>query len=124
VTWHHVWWANNVHERQPRVRYGKNHLFNNYWSSSGDNYCVRAGFQAHLLLENNVFANVSDPHEFNSSADQGAAYITATDNTYTNTSGTRATGGGGTPFTAPPYPYTLDAASAVMSAVMTGAGPR
>ena len=31
VTWHHDWWADNVVERQPRVRFGKNHLFNNLW---------------------------------------------------------------------------------------------
>lgn len=32
VTWYHDWWANRVVERQPRVRFGQNHLFNNPWS--------------------------------------------------------------------------------------------
>jgi pectate lyase len=123
VTWHHDWWANNVVERQPRIRFGQNHLFNNLWSSSGDNYCVRAGHAAAILLENNVFTGVNTPHQFNNSTDQTTAYITATNNTYTNTSGTKATGGGGTPFTNPPYTYTLDAASTVQSAVQSGAGP-
>jgi pectate lyase len=124
VTWHHDWWADHAVERMPRVRYGKNHIFNNLYSSSGNNYCARAGMQAALLLENNVFTGVASPHEFNSPADQGTAFITATNDTYTNTTGTRATGGGGTAFTTPPYAYTLDAASSVQAAVQSGAGPQ
>ena len=96
VTWHHNWWADRVVERQPRVRYGKNHLFNNLWSSSGDNYCVRAGMNAQILLESNVFVGVKTPHEFNNTADQGTSFITSTNNVYSGTSGTLATGGGGT----------------------------
>ena len=123
VTWHHNWWADRVVERQPRIRYGKNHLFNNLWTSSGDNYCVRAGTNAMILLENNAFVGVKTPQEFNSTADQGTSYITATNNLYSGTSGQQATGGGGTPFTSPSYTYTLDANSAVQSAVQAGAGP-
>ncbi len=123
VTWHHNWWADRVVERQPRIRYGKNHLFNNLWSSSGDNYCVRAGTNAQILLESNAFVGVKTPAEFNNTADQGTAFITSTNNVYSGTSGTQATGGGGTPFTTPTYAYTLDAGSGVQSAVQAGAGP-
>jgi pectate lyase len=123
VTWHHNWWADKVVERQPRVRYGKNHVFNNLYTSSGDDYCVRAGMDAQLLVENNAFVGVASPQQFNSTADQGTSYITANDNLYSGTSGSEATGGGGTPFTSPPYSYTLDAASSVQSAVQSGAGP-
>jgi pectate lyase len=123
VTWHHNWWADKVGERQPRVRYGKNHVFNNLYTSSGDDYCVRAGMDAQLLVENNAFVGVASPQQFNSTADQGTSYITANDNLYSGTSGSEATGGGGTPFTSPPYSYTLDAASSVQSAVQSGAGP-
>jgi pectate lyase len=123
VTWHHNWWADNVMERQPRVRFGKNHIFNNLYSAAGNNYCVRAGIQAQILIENNAFTGVKSPHVFNSTTDQGTAYITANGNAYTNTSGTQATGGGGTPFTTPPYSYTADAASGVQAAVQSGAGP-
>ena len=124
VTWHHNWWADRVMERQPRVRFGKNHIFNNLYTSSGDNYCVRAGIQAHLLLQNNAFTGVDTPHEFNSTSDQGTAYITSSGNVYTNCTGTQATGGGGTPFTNPSYTFTLDAASGVSAAVQSGAGPK
>jgi pectate lyase len=123
VTWHHNWWADRVVERQPRVRYGKNHLFNNLWSSSGDNYCVRAGTNAEILLESNAFVGVKTPAEFNSTTDQSTSYITSMNNVTSGTSGSLATGGGGTPFTAPSYTYTADPASGVQSAVQAGAGP-
>jgi pectate lyase len=123
VTWHHNWWADKVVERQPRVRYGKNHIFDNLYTSSGDDYCVRAGMDAQLLVENNAFVGVASPQQFNSTADQGTSNITAKNNLYSGTSGSEASGGGGTPFTSPPYTYTMDAASGVQSAVQAGAGP-
>ena len=123
VTWHHNWWADNVVERQPRVRYGKNHVLNNLYTSTSSNYCVRAGMDAQILVENNVFSGVKNPQQFNSTADQGTSYITATGNAYTNTSGTQSTGGGGTPFTTPPYSYTPEATTNLQSAIQSGAGP-
>ncbi len=125
VTWHHNWWAERVVERQPRVRFGKNHLFNNLWNASGNNYCVRAGKQARILIEESVFSGVDSPHEFNNSSDQMTANITAgTDNVYTNTTGTKATGGDGPAFGTVPYSYTADDASTVSAAVQSGAGPK
>lgn len=125
VTWHHDWWADNVVERQPRIRFGKNHLFNNYYDSAVANYCVRAGIQAQILLEGNFFENVDDPHQFNSTADQATANITATaSNVYSQTTGLQATGGGGPAFTTPPYPYVLDDASGIPAAIKSGAGPQ
>jgi pectate lyase len=124
VTWHHNWWADNVVERQPRVRYGKNHVVNNLFSSSASNYCVRAGMDAQILVENNAFVGVKNPQQFNSTADQATAYITSTGNLYSGGSGTQATGGGGTPFTTPPYTYTADATAGLQAAIQSGAGPQ
>jgi pectate lyase len=124
VTWHHDWWADNVVERQPRVRYGKNHIFNSLYTSSAANYCIRAGMDAQILVENSAFVGVKSPQAFNSSADQQTSYITANANLYSGTSGTESTGGGGTAFTKPPYTYTMDAASSVQSAVQASAGPQ
>lgn len=125
VTWHHNWWADNVVERQPRVRYGQNHLYNNYYNSSATNYCVRAGIEASILLEGNYFDGVDTPHEFNGDDDETAYIARGTgdrSNTYSSTSGDQSTNGGGEPFT-PPYSYTVDAASGVPNAVKAGAGP-
>jgi pectate lyase len=123
VTWHHDWWADSTVERQPRVRFGKNHLFNNLWSSTASNYCIRAGKQAQLLLENNVFVGVNNPQVFNNSSDQATAFITSSNNAYDNTTGAQAVGGGGTPFISPPYDYALDRATEVEAAVRSRAGP-
>jgi pectate lyase len=119
VTWHHNWWAERVHERMPRVRFGDVHVFNNYYSSSGNNYCIRAGYRSNVLIENNHFQGVDTPHEMGE--DQGTAVVTARGNQYTNTTGAQGTRG--TAFT-PPYQYTLEPASSVAAAVMSGAGPR
>jgi pectate lyase len=125
VTWHHNWWADNVVERQPRVRFGQNHLYNNYWNSLTTNYCVRAGIDANILLEGNVFDGVDDPHEFNNEEDQTTAFITAgASNLYIATTSDQAVGGGGTPFTDPPYDYTLEQAATVEASVTSGAGPQ
>ncbi len=127
VTWHHNWWADNVVERMPRVRFGRNHIYNNYYSSRTSNYCVRAGIEAAILLEANYFDGVSDPHEFNNSSNEQTAYIAIGSgdrgNVYSGTSGVQSTGGGGEPWTSPPYQYSLDAAGDVPNIVASGAGP-
>jgi pectate lyase len=124
ITWHHNWWADNVYERQPQVRFGKNHLFNNLWTSSGDNYCIRAVIDAHIFIDYNVFSGVKDPHLFytNANATSNIAAST-TNNTYTNTTGSRLTGGSGAAYT-PAYSYTPDATAQVQSMVTSGAGPQ
>lgn len=126
VTWHHNWWAENVVERQPRVRFGRNHLFNNYYSSSASNYCVRAGIEASILLQANVFEGVKSPHQFNNESNQQTAFIELGSggfaNVYNNVSGTRAEGGGGAGFE-PPYAFDVDPVDSVAAAVKAGAGP-
>jgi len=126
VTWHHNWWADGVVERQPRVRFGRNHLFNNYYDSTASNYCVRAGIEASILLEGNAFEGVKSPQQFNNAANQETAYIDLGSgdraNGYTSTTGDQAKGGGGSPFT-PPYTYQVTTAGGVATAVKAGAGP-
>jgi pectate lyase len=85
---------------------------------------VRAGIQAHVLIENSYFDTVKSPHQFNNATDQETANIAVNGNVYDATSGTQATGGGGPAFTDPPYDYTLDDAAAVPDLVQRGAGPK
>lgn len=126
VTWHHNWWAENVVERQPRVRYGRNHLFNNYYNSQASNYCVRAGIEASILLQGNYFDGVKSPHQFNNDSNEQTAYIALGDgafaNRYSGVSGDQETQGGGETFE-PPYAFTVEAAADVPAVVRAGAGP-
>ena len=77
VTFHHNWWGELVIERMPRVRFGQVHVFNNYFAAPGNNYCVRAGRAAAVLVEGNYFDHVQSPHQFNSAEDEATASITA-----------------------------------------------
>jgi len=120
VTFHHNWWADSVIERMPRVRFGSVHLFNNYYSAAGNNYAVGAGFESRLLIENNAFDGVNDPHIFYNG--ESTAQIIARDNVYSATTGEQQSGQGSA--FVPPYDYSADAATDVANVVMQNAGPR
>lgn len=61
VTLHHNWWAENIDQRMPRTRFGQIHVFNNLFTSTGNSYCTNTGFEASLLVENNVYRGVRRP---------------------------------------------------------------
>jgi pectate lyase len=63
ITYHHNWWSTLVHERTPRVRFGKIHALNNLFWSPGNNYCIRTGIQAQVLSEHNYFRQVDEPYD-------------------------------------------------------------
>ncbi|MBN1187913.1 MAG: T9SS type A sorting domain-containing protein [Bacteroidales bacterium] len=63
VTMHHNWYAHGIRGRQPRVRYGHVHIYNNYYNSVGSDYCIGTGYECHIRLENTHFESVSDPWE-------------------------------------------------------------
>jgi pectate lyase len=115
VTWHHDWWADNVNQRMPRTRNGKIHVVNSLFTASGNSYCTNAGFQAHLLVENNVYSGVKNPLQPDANGD-----MLARGNVFTNTTGTTSAGGVG--FT-PPYSFTVEATGALAASIMSGAGP-
>ena len=115
VTFHHDWWADNVNQRMPRTRNGKIHVVNNLYTSVGDSYCTNAGFQASLLVENNVYSGVKKPLSPDANGD-----MLARNNLFTQTTGTTtATGMGFTP----PYTYTPEDTTALEAAIRAGAGP-
>lgn len=130
VTYHHNWFANNVDQRMPRVLFGQAHAYNNYYTASDNGYAIGVGVFASMLVENNYFKNVNNPHQF-MYPDRRPAYITAAGNIYDNTSGSTDTGAvtpdgydSVAPFTNPPYFYELDDANDIPFLVTRYAGPQ
>jgi pectate lyase len=139
VTYHHNWWDVNCAERMPSVRFGRAHIFNNYYNAPGNNYCVRTRKQAECRVEGNFFQNVRNPWEqyITSFGDiQGKLFATSNNvafletaygvtwtGTITNSDGTVRMMIPGTDgvFT-PPYSYTLDPVTSVPFIVTNNAG--
>lgn len=123
VTFHHNWWGEGVLAQMPRVRHGKVHIFNNYYSATGNEYCIGAGYMARLLVENNVFDGVTDPIRFQADEDPDSgghtAEIVEQGNDFTTASGETVSAGAA--FT-PPYAYSLQSALAARESVLAGAG--
>lgn len=128
VTYHHNWFANNTDQRMPRVLFGQAHAYNNYYTASNNNYAIGVGVFASMLVENNYFKDVRNPHQF-MYPDRRPAYITAVGNIYDNTSGLMDTGDvtpegydSVAPFTNPPYAYDLNDAEDIPFLVTRYAG--
>lgn len=136
VTYHHNWFSTLVHERMPRVMYGNAHIYNNYYNSPGNLYCIGVGSYASTLIEGNYFKDVNSPHLFMYDV---YANMVVRNNEYDNVTGNKDSGALGerfiivepyalyeTPITLDtvPYTYTLDKATDIPTIVMKGAGPQ
>ncbi|CAE6496876.1 unnamed protein product [Rhizoctonia solani] len=103
-------WA-NLGSRTPSFRFGKGHIFNNYFTNVNDGINTRVG--AELLVQNNVFESVGKP-------------LYSTDNGYANASGNDFGGGSNTALTtswdAVDYSYNLIPTTSVKSTVNSNAG--
>lgn len=117
ITVHHSWWADNVQERMPRVRYGQVHVVNNLFTSKLGDYCVRAGFEADILVESNAFVGVKTPIDL---YEGKYTAVTSRNNYYSGTSG-NTSGSSAAAFT-PPYSMTIDDATNIEAAIRAGAG--
>jgi pectate lyase len=126
VTFHHNWWMDSLDQRMPRVRFGQVHVFDNYYSNRNTNdpdntYCVAAAYESSLLVENNFFDEVYNPHVFFSFVGGSASYteptaqMVATGNAYVGASDLEAgkLSGQGSAFV-PPYSVTLETADDVL----------
>jgi len=120
VTFHHDWWADNVMERMPRVRFGKVHVFNNLYTAAGNNYAVGLGYYGNVRTENNVFQGVNVPLDI-ADYSNSSSILGSSGNVFTSTTGN--TTGVGTPFS-PSYSYSLDATGSLASSIMSNAGPK
>ncbi|HVM59822.1 MAG TPA: immunoglobulin domain-containing protein [Verrucomicrobiae bacterium] len=149
VTFHHNWWGALCQERLPSVRYGRVHVFNNYYTATGNNYCARTRIDAEVLVEGNWYQNVQNPWEllvtsgttgkllaqYNNVGYLDASYgvtwvngwypgqslIPGTD-TLTPSSWNPASITDPDPSNVPPYAYTLDNAADVPGLVTNYAG--
>jgi pectate lyase len=121
ITFHHNWWADNVVERMPRVRFGQVHIFNNLYTASGNDYCIGVGVNANILTENNLFIGVRTPIN-TSSYTNSASAVRSTGNRYTSTTGTAPVDLRADSVFDPPYAYSLDDTSCIESAIRNGAG--
>ncbi|GAA4046532.1 pectate lyase [Hymenobacter glaciei] len=119
ITFARCWWAPGCVARMPRVRFGKVQVVNSLFNSANSTSGVQAGFEANLLVQNNVFENVNRPIDLMAN---NSTAVQVTGNTFTGTTGNTA-GNGKTAFT-PPYTLSLLSASSVKAAVTgtSGAG--
>jgi pectate lyase len=120
ITWHHNWYSTLCIERMPRVRFGQNHVYNNYYGCSGNNYCIGLGCGSQVLAENNYFDNVSNPWKnYSSGCTQGLIHWNS-GNVFADT--TIPTWAPNSAVFTPPYTYTLEDGATVKDTVTTWAG--
>jgi pectate lyase len=134
VTFHHNLWGQLVHERMPRVRFGRVHVFNNYYHAPGNNNCLRAAIASEVLVEGNYFDSVKNVWElYRTTGEDGKVF--AANNLQVNTSwsagtdsssiqipGTDILSGEANGLNPVPYAYSPDVASVVPNLVTNGAG--
>ena len=120
VTFHHNWFDEMCMQRIPSLRYGRAHIYNNYYNCPGNLYCIWSRLHAECLVENNYFKDVNNPYYNIDYADEIKGKIAASGNVLDNCTGT-VHPGTDTVFT-PPYAYALDAASITPALVQWGAG--
>jgi pectate lyase len=55
---HHNWFAQGCHSVMPSVRYGQVHIYNNYYNSTGNEFCIGIGKHSRIRVENTCFDHV------------------------------------------------------------------
>ena len=119
TTFYACWWDDGCKQRMPRVRYGKIHILNCYYSSSNADYGIGAGYKSNIYVENSHFAATGNPWQTATSSgytdyniklvgNQGASDDTQSSGTITQF--------------VPSYTYTAMPASSVSSEVSSHAG--
>jgi pectate lyase len=117
VTLHHNWWAEKCDQRMPAARKAHVHMYNNYFTCSGNAYCSNARKEAEILSEANYYESVQNPLY----AEDGGK-IKVVKNIYANCTGKIARGDDKV-FT-PPYAWKVNKAGKVPEIVRAGAGAR
>lgn len=120
ITLHHNY-IDNTDGRNPSLRHGAVHIFNNYFSNITD-YGIAVRQSGHALIQNNVYENVVLPITTNKFTGQG--YACESGNIFTNCGANSITQTGCDFWTSTilPYSYTLDPASSVTTIVPPNVG--
>jgi pectate lyase len=123
-TFHHNWYDYGCDQRMPSCQSLNGgtaivHMYNNYFSCSGNSYCTAARENSKVLSENNYYTNVDDPLGISPGTN---GLIQSIGNIYSNCTGNQYMGGS-TLFT-PTYTYTPDATEDTPAIVMASAGNR
>ena len=118
ASYHHNY-VHNVGSRLPSIRFGKAHVFNNYYANVPDGSGVNSRMGAVVRVEGNHFQSVENPIVFLDSARTGYWDVTG-GNTFVSCTGSQPTTSTGE--LTPPYPYTLDSVADVPTAVPAAAG--
>ena len=125
VSYHHNWFADNV-QRNPRIGYGKGHVFNNYYTNI-TSYCVGYHSQASVLVESNYFLKSATPlNQMYTANSWDPAYADARSvgNIFNQCTGnTNGTGVSFDPAFYYNYQFVLDTATNTLAAVKASAGP-
>lgn len=117
VTLHHNWWAENCDQRMPAARKAQVHMYNNYFSCTGNSYCSNARKDAEILSEANYYEKVQNP-----CYGEDGGKVKTVKNIYKDCTGKIAKGNDKV-FT-PPYKWSVDRAGRVPEMVRAGAGVR
>lgn len=125
ITYHHNWFS-DTDGRNPSIRFGAIHLFNNYFENISD-YGIAARDGAHAKIENSIYHNVLLPMSTDKFPVNGMpnGYICESGNRFTGTSGANIISQSGCEFwdaTTLPYAYTVDSVETVEGTVKLLAG--
>lgn len=125
VTVHHNWfdgrYDNGLWRRLPLCRYGKIHVFNNYYCEIA-NSCVEGNYSSHVVIDNNYFYKSEIPHALVSGVGgAGDNRMSASGNKYVQ-SGDRRDTGGNVFDPSDYYDFEYNDAEDVPAIVMLGAG--
>jgi hypothetical protein len=101
------------------VRFGRVHIYNNYYDCPGNLYCIWSRIEAECLIENNYFVGVNDPYDIYIT-DPNDGKIGASGNIFVNCTG-QIDEGNDVVFE-PNYAYTPDSAEDIPTIVRHGAG--
>jgi pectate lyase len=117
ITYHHNYF-HDCGSRLPSIRFGKAHIFSNYYKNNAGGSCVNSRMGAVVRVENNFFETSKDPIGFADSPMTG--YWQVINNVFSSCTGSQPTTSTGT--LTPPYAYPMDAPADLPTTVPAGAG--